>query len=256
MRTTAAQREAILDFLLLAAAEEGSRPFPEPVVEALRQVVPSDTVAYRAWNRERGILDRAFAPAWLGERWAAWLQYPELRHDDPYPSELANDNAGPPSVSADDLMATPLVLTDAVSRRRFWQTGLYYELMRPFGVRDVMKLFLPHDDRDGSVFVFDTSGGFSDDDRAVLRRLVPALEQLERNARLRSRELRGRTATRRLSPRERTVLARAAEGETNAEIARGLFIGESTVRKHFQHIYEKLEVRNRAAAVASYFNGR
>jgi DNA-binding NarL/FixJ family response regulator len=55
-----------------------------------------------------------------------------------------------------------------------------------------------------------------------------------------------------LTPRERTVLARAADGETNAEIASALFIGESTVRKHLEHIYDKLEVRNRATAAAAY----
>ena len=49
-----------------------------------------------------------------------------------------------------------------------------------------------------------------------------------------------------------TVLARAAAGETNEEIARALFIGPSTVRKHLEHVYEKLGVRGRAAATAIY----
>jgi DNA-binding CsgD family transcriptional regulator len=44
-------------------------------------------------------------------------------------------------------------------------------------------------------------------------------------------------ALRLLTPRERTVLARAAVGETNAEIAKALYIGKSTVRKHLEHIY-------------------
>jgi len=48
------------------------------------------------------------------------------------------------------------------------------------------------------------------------------------------------------------VLDRVAAGETNAEIAVGLFIGPPTVRKHLEHIFEKLEVRNRTAAAALY----
>jgi DNA-binding CsgD family transcriptional regulator len=57
-----------------------------------------------------------------------------------------------------------------------------------------------------------------------------------------------------LTPRELTVLARTADGETNREIAAALFIRESTVRKHLEH-NDKLEVRNRAAAVAAYHRG-
>jgi DNA-binding CsgD family transcriptional regulator len=249
-----AQREATLEFLLLAAEEDGTRPFPEHVVAALLDVVPSDTVAYRAWSCENGILDRSFAANDVAERSRAWLSYPLLRRDDPYPSELPGQSGGVPSVSAPSLIGTSLVLSDAVAARRLRQTGLYYELMRPFGVRDVLKLFLPSDDGTGSAFVFDTSGrGFTNDDRALLRRLVPILVQFRRNARLRSVQARTLAL---LTPRELVVLGRAAEGETNAEIAAALCIGESTVRKHLEHIYEKLQVRNRAAAAVAYTETR
>jgi DNA-binding CsgD family transcriptional regulator len=237
---------------LLAAATEARRPFPEPVVAALRRVVPCDTVAYRAWSRQREIVDESCAGDDLAARLPFWLRYASFRRDDPHPSEPATRDGDPPPVSAPSRMARPLVLTDAVSDRRFWQSGLYFELMRPFGVRDVMKLFLPLDGG-GSVFVFDTSSrGFPDSDRTALARLVPALVQFQRNARLRSRERGTDDPLRFLTPRELTVLGRAAAGETNAEIASGLVIGESTVRKHLEHIYEKLEVRNRAAAAAKY----
>lgn len=243
----------MLEFVLLAAAEEGTRAFPEPLVEALRGVVPCDTIAYRAWSRKRGILDRSFAPGDLAGRWQVWLQYPSFRHEDPHPSELGERNSGPAAVSAPAQIGTPLVLTDAVSERRLRQTGLYSELMRPFGIRNVMKIFLPRYGDVASAFVFDTSSRrFSESDCAVVGRLVPALVQFQRNALLRSNAPAADGALRLLTPRERTVLARAADGETNAEIASALFIGESTVRKHLEHIYDKLEVRNRAAAAAAY----
>jgi DNA-binding CsgD family transcriptional regulator len=253
MPTRSARREATLEFLLLAAEEEGERPFPEPVLEALLDVVPCETVAYRAWSRELGILDRSFAPGDLEQRWKTWLQYPSFRGDDPHPSELPGRNGGPPSVSGRSQIGTPLVLTDAVAARRFRQTGLYFELMKPFGVRDVLKLFLPSERGVASAFVFDTSGaGFSDDDRLLLTRLVPLLVQFRRNASLRSARRQQPGPLRLLTRREVTVLGRAAAGETNAEIAAALWIGESTVRKHLEHIYEKLQVRNRAGAAAEY----
>jgi DNA-binding CsgD family transcriptional regulator len=251
VNTPVAQQEAMLEFVLLAAAEESPRPFPEPVVEALRRVVPCDTVAYRAWGRD-GIVDQSYAADDLGDRWPVWVRYPAFRHDDPHPSEPPVRSGDPPPVSAPESMARPLLLRQAVSERRFWQTGLYFELMRPFGVRDVMKVFLPGHRGGGSVIVFDTSAhGFGEHDCAAVERLVPALVRFERNARLRSTARSGERIER-LTPRELVVLGRVAAGETNAEIARALVVGPSTVRKHLEHIYDKLEVRNRAAAAALY----
>jgi DNA-binding CsgD family transcriptional regulator len=53
-----------------------------------------------------------------------------------------------------------------------------------------------------------------------------------------------------LTPREIEVLALAAEGLGGPEIARRLVLSPATVNTHFKNIYGKLDVRNRAAAVA------
>ncbi|MDX3800787.1 response regulator transcription factor [Streptomyces sp. AK04-3B] len=53
-----------------------------------------------------------------------------------------------------------------------------------------------------------------------------------------------------LSAREREVLALVARGASNREIARDLFISEATVKTHLTHLYAKLGVNDRAAAVA------
>ena len=58
-----------------------------------------------------------------------------------------------------------------------------------------------------------------------------------------------RTALARLTDREREVLTLIGEGHTNAEIATGLFVGEGTVKTHINHVFSKLELRDRAAAV-------
>lgn len=53
-----------------------------------------------------------------------------------------------------------------------------------------------------------------------------------------------------LTPRELEVLALAAEGRNGPMIARALVLSPATVRTHFEHIYAKLGMRDRAGAVA------
>jgi ATP/maltotriose-dependent transcriptional regulator MalT len=56
-----------------------------------------------------------------------------------------------------------------------------------------------------------------------------------------------------LSAREREVLGLVARGSGNREIARARFVSEATVKTHLVHVYEKLGVRDRAAAVAAAY---
>ena len=54
-----------------------------------------------------------------------------------------------------------------------------------------------------------------------------------------------------LTRRESEVLAWVAEGKTNAETAELLSIAPGTVKKHLDHIYEKLGVGSRTEAVVT-----
>ncbi|QMU68606.1 response regulator transcription factor [Streptacidiphilus sp. P02-A3a] len=67
-------------------------------------------------------------------------------------------------------------------------------------------------------------------------------------ARLLGRVRAGRPA---LSPRESEILPLLAEGLANRQISRRLFISEATVKTHLVHIYDKLGVDSRTAAVAA-----
>jgi len=53
-----------------------------------------------------------------------------------------------------------------------------------------------------------------------------------------------------LTEREREVLSLAAEGGSVADVAGRLHLSDATVKTHLHHAYEKLEVSDRAAAVA------
>jgi DNA-binding NarL/FixJ family response regulator len=54
-----------------------------------------------------------------------------------------------------------------------------------------------------------------------------------------------------LSSREIDVLQLVAEGRSNAEVAQRLFVSEATVKSHLAHIFSKLDVGSRTAAVSA-----
>ncbi|HWK92161.1 MAG TPA: response regulator transcription factor [Luteimicrobium sp.] len=53
-----------------------------------------------------------------------------------------------------------------------------------------------------------------------------------------------------LSRRELEVLGLVAQGASNDDVARALFLSRATVKSHLVHVYEKLGVDSRTAAVA------
>ncbi|TQL47621.1 LuxR family two component transcriptional regulator [Homoserinimonas aerilata] len=72
--------------------------------------------------------------------------------------------------------------------------------------------------------------------------LAPAVE-----ARLSSRSRSSRPG---LSTREAEVLTLVAEGRSNRDIGRELFLSEATVKSHLVHIFTKLDAGSRTSAVA------
>lgn len=84
---------------------------------------------------------------------------------------------------------------------------------------------------------------------SVMRRVIEEFARVSRDPRVPA-------ALADLTGRERDVLRLVARGLSNAEIARDLTIGETTVKTHVGNILMKLHVRDRAqAVVAAYESG-
>jgi two-component system, NarL family, nitrate/nitrite response regulator NarL len=62
-----------------------------------------------------------------------------------------------------------------------------------------------------------------------------------------------RTAAPALTPREQEVLVLAAEGHSASTIGKQLYLSTATVKTHLAHLYDKLGVSDRTAAVAEAF---
>lgn len=130
-----------------------------------------------------------------------------------------------------------------------------YKLYGMEQAKKALKLALAIGREDGIVLLFAEYGVYildilevllkeqSDDD--YLTRLVVETSRYRDNMKRYFREKEMSPLTK----REREVLRLVAEGQTNREIAAGLYIAEITVRKNITAIYRKLGVEGRATAV-------
>lgn len=97
---------------------------------------------------------------------------------------------------------------------------------------------------------------FDDRDRAVLEGVRALLVEALRAAHPSAPPMAARTmplenGPKRLTRRENEVLYWVAMGKTNSEIATIVGAKPMTVKKHLEHVYEKLEVPNRTSAAAA-----
>jgi DNA-binding CsgD family transcriptional regulator len=149
----------------------------------------------------------------------------------------------------------PVRISDFLGRERFHQLGLYMDFFRHFPVEHQLALSLPSTAPQViGIALNRSSGEFTDADRdllAVLREpLITALERA--TAREQARRALTAVADSKLADltdRELRVLQLVALGRTNSAIAHLLDVSPRTVAKHLQHIYRKLGVSSRAAAV-------
>ena len=235
----AADYRGVLEFLEVAGEVDGPDPFPEPVLGALRRLIPADFVSYGELDLE-------------GAGWRAGVRSQGARVAHLTPSiceaylRFTYQNPHPPWARA---AGRAVRWSDLLSRRRLHRLDVYAEVGKPLSAEYQLELWLLTPDGVAGGFGFDRcQRDFNDRDVRVLDALRPHLVQLLRNARLRPPAMAGL-----LTPREREILAWVARGNTNREIAAVLYVAPGTVRKHLDNVYAKLGVGSRAGAVARAF---
>ncbi|MFI0237559.1 LuxR C-terminal-related transcriptional regulator [Streptomyces sp. NPDC016845] len=157
-----------------------------------------------------------------------------------------------------DIVLVDVASADAVGSLRSLTTGLPGIKTVAIGVQE----------RDGDVIACLEAGAAAcvplEDDPArlveTLRQVVegvvacsPSITgQLFRRLAALGDERRGVTAAQPLTPREREIAGLLAEGLSNREIGRRLFIELSTVKNHVHNILEKLRLTGRSDAASWY----
>jgi DNA-binding CsgD family transcriptional regulator len=137
-------------------------------------------------------------------------------------------------------------ISDSLQRAEFRESALYNEYYRRIGIDHVVAVPLFVDRGLLVSFVLNRNGrDFSDRERMLLDLVREPLAALYRHALARQRRFGALPVT----SREREVLEWLAAGKTDREIAELLGVSPRTVQKHLQHIYDKLGVETRTAAV-------
>src|SRR5579859_3454110 len=142
----------------------------------------------------------------------------------------------------------PVMISDFLSRERFHRLGLYAEFFHGIPVEHQMAVSLPGPDQEViGVALSRARRDFCDQDRALLNAaLLRARRRQQAGQALTAMTGSGVAA---LTERESQILRLVADGRTNISIAHALAVSPRTVAKHLEHIYRKLEVSSRAAAV-------
>lgn len=141
-------------------------------------------------------------------------------------------------------------ISDSIPFARFRQSALFADYYRPVGIDHAIALPLFVDARTLVSFVLNRKGrDFSDRDRAVLDLTGATLSALFAAFRARDPGVAGRAFQPSLTPREQQILGWLGTGKTDRDVAAILGCSHRTVQKHLQHIYEKLGVETRTAAV-------
>jgi DNA-binding CsgD family transcriptional regulator len=229
-----------------AAGPAAGEPFAPPVLGLLGQLLGADFAVYSEWDLRARRYPRL------------WVDVPRVST----PVDVAEATyrlcpTYPLSVLRLSGASKPCVLSDFVSSRRLHRLEYYHDVLRPMGVEHQLRLWLPAPAATSRVFYFNRSsagGDFADRERGLLELLRPFLVALRERFGLDDNDD-GQTLDC-LTGREAEILELVALGKTNHEIAALLVVSDHTVRKHLEHVYEKLGVHTRTAAAAAFLGGR
>jgi DNA-binding CsgD family transcriptional regulator len=241
-RLCVAELRGVLSFLEEAQAVEGPAPFTPAVLRHFAELVHCGEAAFFEVDHQRRILhDRITCSkaAWRGMRDDVWSCTRTVVF------QRCKIASGP----------GPVLLSEVFSRRLRLREDFNPNLRDAGWVDEIHVDLDPSRAWKAELAVYG-SRDFGRRERAILELVRPHLAALYRSASLRRRLAAAAAtfdpdaATGELTPREREVLLCVADGLSNDQIANVLVIELSTVRKHLEHVYEKLGVRSRTAALA------
>lgn len=219
-------------------------------VAAVSLVLPSDMVTYNEVDLVRRV-DRIFISPDDARLGPGSLEYATfMRHIDEHPVIAYNARVADP---------IPRKISDFLSSRQFRSLGLHFEFFRAFDINYQMALVMQHAGQQMiGIAANRTLSDFTERERACLALLRPHVVQAYRHGvsvgRVRAESRCGRDAgASGLTKRETEILHWVASGKSNDEVARIVGATSATVKKHLEHIYDKLGVANRTAASALYF---
>lgn len=231
--------ERLLRFVSATSGSGHSLFTPELLVE-LGRLVPADLVTY-LWNQDDG-LEYLTRPGESEEELGVADEVSDA-------AEVALIGRAEDPITRRRLQGSreTLMFSDFLTLRQYRSTRLYAEYFRLY---DVDRRLTVHVGGDAyAVVAFDRKGrDFDERDRLVLDLLQPHLGRMYADG----RAWQHAAAQTRLTAREIEVLGLVADGKTNGEIARALWLSPGTVRKHLENIFAKLGVHTRTAAAARY----
>jgi DNA-binding CsgD family transcriptional regulator len=243
-RLGVADLEAILSLLEEAQAVEGPVPFTPELLDRFAELVDCEQAAYFEVDHPKRILSERITDSktryvWNGmpdDLWTCTRMVELNRY------KYANG-------------AGPVVLADVFSRRLRLRPDFNPNL-RAIGAVDEIHVDLDPPRQWKAELAVYSSRDFGPRERLILQLVQPHLAALYRTAMLRRRlsvavQSFDPDATAELTPRECDVMACVAKGLSNAQIATVLVVERSTVRKHLEHVYDKLGVRSRTGALAT-----
>jgi DNA-binding CsgD family transcriptional regulator len=218
----------------------------QDAAELLRELLPADTVGWNMLNSTaRAAEIAAFPRGYLNDQKVS-LRLVAVIDDYPVVASYLGE------ASAGDW--TPRRLSDLVTQQELRKTRAYVELLHPVGADHQLTIPTARPTFDsGRCWAINRSGrDFTDRELELAFRLQPVLAILDRVVVAAvPPDTSGDEAAERLSltPREREILQRVADGLTAEEIAFLLRISPRTVRKHLEHTYAKLGQHDRLRAV-------
>lgn len=149
--------------------------------------------------------------------------------------------------------ASVYLRSQMVAEIEWKKSEIYRHLDSRLGIADMIGLYFPLPSGQFGALFCGARQCFAPEELAGARQLhrilVPLLTGLDETIHL---EPGSDSGTEDLSSREHEVMQWLSQGKSNEEIGLLLGISQHTVRKHLEHVFRKLAVENRTAAVREY----